>query len=79
MTTAERMVALLEDYVTVLQNLDAGVEPKEADPQTYFLPSDMTSTAEVAEFENVYQIHCPSIFLESSIRDVGPHIFMHGA
>lgn len=70
MTTAERMVALLEDYVTVLQNLDAGVEPKEADPQTYFLPSDMTSTAEVAEFENVYQIHCPSIFLESSIRDI---------
>lgn len=68
--TAEKMVALLEDYVTVLQNFDSGKGDNATDSQAYFLPSEMTSSAEVAEFENVYQIHCPSIFLESAIRDI---------
>jgi hypothetical protein len=69
MKTAEKMVALLEDYVTVLQDLDAGRESTTSD-LTYFLPSEMASQSELAEFENVYQLHCPSIFLDSAIRDV---------
>ena len=68
--TAEKMVTLLEDYVTVLQYLDAGREPTTTE-LSYYLPSEMTSSAELAEYENVYQLHCPSIFLDSAIRDVG--------
>ncbi|KAJ2930173.1 hypothetical protein H1R20_g6917, partial [Candolleomyces eurysporus] len=68
--TAEKMVSLLEDYVTVLQAHDSGKEPDVSDLQSYFLPSERMSTTEVAEFENVYQIHCPSIFLDSAIRDI---------
>lgn len=67
--TAEKMVALLEDYVTVLQGIDAGRDTDISD-MTYFLPSEMASSSELAQFENVYQLHCPSIFLDSPIRDV---------
>jgi hypothetical protein len=62
------MVSLLEDYVTVLQALDLGKEPDVS--HAFSLPSEKMSNTEVAEFENVYQIHCPSIFLDSAIRDV---------
>ncbi|TFK23245.1 hypothetical protein FA15DRAFT_705606 [Coprinopsis marcescibilis] len=67
--TAEKMVSLLEDYVALLQDLEAG-NSTTSDLQSYFLPSEIISTAEWAEFENVYHIHCPSIFLDAAIRDI---------
>jgi hypothetical protein len=68
---AEKMVSLLEDYVTLLQDVDAKVDTKPSDLHSYFLPSEIISPKEWEEFENVYHIHCPSIFLDAAVRDVG--------
>ncbi|KAG2013550.1 hypothetical protein CC2G_010449 [Coprinopsis cinerea AmutBmut pab1-1] len=67
--TAEKMVSLLEDYVTLLQDLDAKLEPSPTD-ENYHLPAEIISKEEYAEFENVYHVHCPSIFLDAAIRDI---------
>ena len=72
---AEKMVSLLEDYVTLLQDVDAKVDSKPSDLHSYFLPSEIISPTEWEEFENVYHIHCPSIFLDAAVRDVSdPHV-----
>jgi hypothetical protein len=67
----EKAVKLLEDHVTYLQKVD--ISPDNADgqdDQDYHIPSDIVSPSEQAEFENVYQIHCPKLFLNTAIRDV---------
>jgi hypothetical protein len=64
------MTSLLEDYVTVLQAETTSEETtKEATPN-YAMPSYTVSPDEWAEFENVYQIHCPKIYMDAAIRDV---------
>jgi hypothetical protein len=66
-----KMLVLLEDYVTLLQATEAGSRPTgETKGHSYHIPADTLSEAEWAEFDNVYQIHCPKIFLDSAIRDV---------
>ena len=63
------MISLLEQYVTVLNN--AGRHSAvEKDEYHYEIPSDSVSADEWAEFDNVFQIHCPRIFMDSAIRDV---------
>jgi hypothetical protein len=42
--------------------------------QTYYMPSDSVSADEWSEFDNVYQVHCPRIFMNNAIRDVGSHL-----
>lgn len=65
------MLVLLEDYITLLEETDAGSRPMgDTDGHGYHIPSDTLSEAEWAEFDNVYQIHCPKIFLDTAIRDV---------
>ncbi|KAG6831126.1 hypothetical protein H0H92_012551 [Tricholoma furcatifolium] len=67
----EKMISLLEDYVSHLRDLDAGLCDHPTSPEkTYHLPSYTVSPDEWAEFENVYQIHCPKVFMDSAIRDV---------
>lgn len=66
--TMEKMVVLLTDYVTLLKQTEAGSQPTKS--HSYHIPADTLSEAEWAEFDNVYQIHCPKIFLDSAIRDV---------
>lgn len=70
--TADKMVALLEDYVTLLQDLDTKTDAAPSELQSYFLPSESISPKEWAEFENVYHMHCPSIFMDAAVRDVCP-------
>jgi hypothetical protein len=65
------MVTLLEDYVALLQETDKAPDRKSTKPpQSYLLPSYTVSPDEWAEFENVYQIHCPKIYMDNAIRDV---------
>ncbi|KAJ3512535.1 hypothetical protein NLJ89_g3461 [Agrocybe chaxingu] len=61
-----KMVSLLEDYIAVLQE----VEIKPDSSQDYHMPADIVSSDEWAEFDNVYQIHCPSIFMDAAVRDI---------
>lgn len=64
-----KMVALLEEYVAFLEDPDAS---SNADKQSYYMSSETVSASEWAEFDHVYQIHCPKIFMDTAIRDVRP-------
>ena len=66
------MVTLLEDYVSVLKEVEIRPDavPNRNATQNYYMPSDIVSSDEWADFDNVYQIHCPSIFMDSAVRDV---------
>ncbi|KAJ7068375.1 golgi-body localization protein domain-containing protein [Mycena amicta] len=68
--TTEKMCALLQDYISLLQDTQAGSRSPESGGHSYHIPADTLSEAEWAEFDNVYQIHCPKIFLDSAIRDI---------
>ncbi|KAF8195786.1 golgi-body localization protein domain-containing protein [Mycena galopus ATCC 62051] len=69
--TMRKMVVLLEDYIALLQQTEAGSSPTgDTKGHSYHIPADTLSEAEWAEFDNVYQIHCPKIFLDSAIRDI---------
>ncbi|KAJ6628726.1 golgi-body localization protein domain-containing protein [Mycena sp. CBHHK59/15] len=69
--TMEKMLVLLEDYITLLQQTEDGSRPMgDSNGHSYHIPADTLSEAEWAEFDNVYQIHCPKIFLDSAIRDI---------
>ncbi|KAG9218974.1 hypothetical protein CCMSSC00406_0001384 [Pleurotus cornucopiae] len=61
----QRMIKLLEDYVNHLQEHNSS-----AMDEAYLFPSDNATPEEWEMFDNVYQIHCPKIFLSSAIRDI---------
>ncbi|KAF8974465.1 golgi-body localization protein domain-containing protein [Flammula alnicola] len=67
-----KMVTLLEEYIAVLKEVE--IKPDTASQQNsaqnHYMPSDIVSSDEWAQFDNVYQIHCPSIFMDSAIRDI---------
>ncbi|KAI5893473.1 uncharacterized protein SCHCODRAFT_02747457 [Schizophyllum commune H4-8] len=65
----QRMVTLLEEYITHLQEQETRQETKVGE-QDYRLPSDTVSPDEWAEFDNVIQVHCPKVFFDSAIRDI---------
>ena len=62
------MVKLLEDYPSLLREMDktSGERPS----MNYLMPSFTLSADEWIEFENVYQVHCPAIFINNAVRDV---------
>jgi hypothetical protein len=62
----EKKISLLEDYVTKVATRASDTN----DSESYYMPSDAVSPDEWADFENVYQIHCPKIFMDAAIRDV---------
>ena len=65
------MLALLEEYITALRESEARLDdPQTQDQYNYHMPTDIVSPDEWAEFDNVYQIHCPSVFMDSAVRDV---------
>ena len=67
----KKMLALLEEYIAVLRETEAGLDdPQIQEAQNYHMPTAIVSPDEWAEFDNVYQIHCPSVFMDSSVRDV---------
>ncbi|KDQ64599.1 hypothetical protein JAAARDRAFT_145519 [Jaapia argillacea MUCL 33604] len=68
---SHKMITLLEAYVAHLRALDAeSRRPGPDGAQNYYMPSDSVSADEWAEFDNVYQVHCPKIFMSNSVRDV---------
>ena len=63
------MISLLQDYVSVLQR--AELSPSERDGEhSYYMPSDTVSPRDWKDFVNVYQVHCPKIFMNGATRDV---------
>ncbi|KAF7301766.1 hypothetical protein MIND_00742200 [Mycena indigotica] len=69
--TTKKMEKLLLDYIALLEQTRAGARTNgESGDHSYHIPADTVSEAEWAEFDNVYQIQCPKIFLDSAIRDI---------
>lgn len=63
------MRLLLNDYISLLRGTNT--DPADpSHPQSYHISSNTVSPDEWAEFENVYQIHCPKLFIDSAVRDV---------
>ncbi|TFK55958.1 hypothetical protein OE88DRAFT_1731595 [Heliocybe sulcata] len=67
----QKMIALLEAYVAQLLSVDVETRrPTVKREQSYYMPLDTVSSSEWAEFDNVYQVHCPKIFMSNSTRDI---------
>lgn len=65
------MIPLLQRYVNHLLDTEDG-QTQDATPYNYSMPADSVSADEWAEFDNVFQIHCPKLFVDSAVRDVSP-------
>ncbi|KAI0939194.1 hypothetical protein AcV5_000680 [Taiwanofungus camphoratus] len=64
-------IALLENYASHLRKVDAASYASAPHgSQNYYMPSDTVSPEEWAEFDNVYQVHSPQIFMDNTIRDL---------
>lgn len=69
--STRKMIALLEAYIAQVQLIDVeNRRPGIHREQSYYMPLDTVSSAEWAEFDNVYQVHCPKIFMSNSTRDI---------
>ena len=67
------MLPLLEDYAKQLQkDEDHAKLQNTIGRQSYYMPPDSVSPEEWSEFSNVYQVHCPQVFMDNIIRDVSP-------
>ncbi|KAF8812536.1 hypothetical protein BYT27DRAFT_7182979 [Phlegmacium glaucopus] len=70
-SSVKKMLALLEEYITALRDTELRLDdPPTKEPQNYHMPTDIVSPDEWAEFDNVYQIHCPSVFMDRAVRDI---------
>ncbi|KAJ3853573.1 golgi-body localization protein domain-containing protein [Lentinula lateritia] len=68
-STAQKMIPLLQRYVNHLLDTEDG-QAQDATPYNYSMPADSVSADEWAEFDNVFQIHCPKLFVDSAVRDI---------
>ncbi|EKM59200.1 uncharacterized protein PHACADRAFT_169675 [Phanerochaete carnosa HHB-10118-sp] len=65
------MISLLEGYVAHLKKVDAQSQSAfHTGPLTYYMPADSVSPDDWANFDNVYQVHCPNLYLDNIIRDI---------
>ena len=65
-----KKIALLADYIYHLREVDESSHNRENKEHTYYMPSDSVSPDEWSDFDNVYQVHSPKIFVDNAIRDV---------
>jgi hypothetical protein len=68
--TTLKMIKLLEEYAGTLdesQAAEGGTDPRSG---SYYIAADTVPMSEWLGFENVYQVHCPRLFLNESVRDV---------
>lgn len=63
------MIPLLQRYINHLIETDGG-HSNDPSPHNYSMPADSVSADEWAEFDNVFQIHCPKLFVDSAVRNV---------
>ena len=69
------MIALLRDYINHLTAVDQCPEgPRKSNVESYYMPAEMVSADEWADFENVYQVHSPNLFMCNDVRNVS---FIH--
>ncbi|KAG1768119.1 golgi-body localization protein domain-containing protein [Suillus occidentalis] len=67
----QRMIALLQDYVNHLRMTEyPHTGSRSSNIENYYMPSETVEADEWAEFENVYQLHAPKVFMNDSIRDI---------
>lgn len=64
------MITLLEKYISHLGSVDMQPDTSYDTRESYNMPVDNVSPHEWAEFEHVYQIHFPCIFMDKAVRDV---------
>jgi hypothetical protein len=70
-TSLHKMMALLQDYVNHLRMTEfPRTDPRSSNTENYYMPSETVTADEWAEFENVYQVHAPKVFMNNSIRNV---------
>lgn len=65
-----KMIRLLEEYAAVLRESHAADEGAGPRPESYYIATDTVPVSEWQGFEHVYQVHCPRLFLNESVRDV---------
>ncbi|PCH41098.1 hypothetical protein WOLCODRAFT_89020 [Wolfiporia cocos MD-104 SS10] len=66
-----KKITLLNNYVLHLHKVDTASSTTNSHGlHSYHMPSDAVSADEWAEFDNVYQVHSPQIFMDHSVRDV---------
>lgn len=66
-----KMVTLLRDYINHLKAVDQYPEgARKSNVESYYMPAEMVSANEWADFENVYQVHSPNLFMCNAVRDV---------
>ncbi|KAJ3774447.1 golgi-body localization protein domain-containing protein [Lentinula raphanica] len=68
-SSAQKMIPLLQRYIDHLHDTENG-RVQDAASYNYSMPADSVSADEWAEFDNVFQIHCPKLFVDSAIRDI---------
>lgn len=66
----DRMITLLREYIAHLREMDQLSDAALSNLSNYYMPSDLISASEWADFENVYQVHAPSLFMSNSVRDL---------
>ncbi|KIJ70055.1 hypothetical protein HYDPIDRAFT_121417 [Hydnomerulius pinastri MD-312] len=69
--SSQKMMILLQDYVTHLKAVDQSREGvRMSNVESYYMPAEMVSADEWADFENVYQVHAPNLFMCNAVRNV---------
>ena len=68
--TTLKMIDLLEEYAAVLKENQAAEEGRASNLGNYYIATDTVPVSEWDGFANVYQVHCPRLFLNESVRDV---------
>ena len=62
------MIILLEEYISLVSS--SYMSPDNDRVRNYLIPSETVSPYEWADFDNVYQVHSPTTYLDAAIRDV---------
>ncbi|KAF8138424.1 golgi-body localization protein domain-containing protein [Boletus edulis] len=66
-----KMITLLREYTSHLQTVDQCPEGvRKSNAKSYYMPAEMVSANEWADFENVYQVHSPNLFMCDAVRDL---------
>lgn len=55
------MIGLLKDYIAQLEQSNGEQQQGTANRHSYYMPADSVAPEEWAEFDNVYQVHCPKV------------------
>lgn len=72
---AVQMISILERYIAHLSSLSAPLSSTSGHSRKplhdlYDMPANITLPEELGTFANVYQVHCPKIYLNNATRDV---------